>query len=66
MNKIFWAIVVLAILIVGGIYLMGNSDTGDERSSSGDDWDIPQENLADLDSDEAVFNEIDNSVEYLE
>ena len=67
MNKgIIWAVVIVLILIIGGITLFNNSD--DAGADNFQQREIGQQDIgyANLESDDDVFNTIENSLDVIE
>jgi len=66
-KKLIIGVIVVIILILLGIFLFGNLDKSTDNDLGDSDGPPQQpEDLSELSSDEEVFNQIDDSLNYIE
>ena len=65
MSKWIWAAIVIVILVIAGIYFF-NSEEASQTNTPSENTDFNEADLADLQTSEDVFNEIDSSIDSIE
>ena len=66
-KKLIWGIVIVVIVIIGLFLIFGGDNDSDSTDSGGITIiDGGNENAVDLQTSDDVFNELDNSLDYVE